>query len=243
MGRSHEKEQVPCQDRTLTYSDGTIYFISLADGAGSAKLSDTGAEVALNTLCQIMQSEYKQLCESDEEELASYLLNHILHALQLKADELQTSLHEFASTLLFAVTDGTTYMTGHLGDGIIACKRNSLEVYSYPENGEYANATFFTTSKDARQKLRITRGDIKEIEAFFLMSDGTSASMLRNTDHTVAPALSTIATWLKEYDEATVTQALQQNLEKSIRLKTFDDCSLAVMVKQYNSSQQEEASP
>ena len=44
QGRSHVKQGTPCQDKTYCQSYDDTHVITLADGAGSARLSHYGAE-------------------------------------------------------------------------------------------------------------------------------------------------------------------------------------------------------
>ena len=44
QGRSHVKQGTPCQDKTYCQSYDDVYVITLADGAGSARLSHYGAK-------------------------------------------------------------------------------------------------------------------------------------------------------------------------------------------------------
>lgn len=240
IGRSHEKEQTLCQDRTYTLQENGIQVIALADGAGSAKLSHLGAEAVVRTVSHHVLKQFSSYKEMDSTAAAEQLLDVIMQELQQLAEQLDCEKQELASTLLFVASDGKSYVSGHLGDGLIAELNEGLSIHSHPDNGEYANSTYFTTSKDALVRLRIRSGECEQVGAYFLMSDGTSSSMYRKADDYLSPALATVASWLEEHDEETVNDALLQNLNKSIRMKTFDDCSLAVMTKVVCSNQSDD---
>jgi len=48
-------------------------------------------------------------------------------------------------------------LLGHLGDGMAFSIENGVgEVASWPENGEFANETFFVTANDAIKRLRLS---------------------------------------------------------------------------------------
>ena len=53
---------------------------------------------------------------------------------------------------------------------------NNSIMHSLPENGEYSNQTYFTTSKNLQKHLRIKKGLLSGT-SFAIMSDG-SASVL-----------------------------------------------------------------
>jgi len=228
-GRSHIKEDVPCQDRAKGMEKDGVALIALADGAGSAKCSHIGAELAIEAVSAELTAGFDEALSLQEEDIAAGWLDRILASLESTADANGMVAADYASTLLVVAVKGDSYIAGHLGDGLIAVEREELEVLSHPENGEYANSTYFTTSRDAEARLRIYRGNVEDIKAFFLMSDGTAAAMHRRTDDTLAPALKTISGWFMEHSVETIEQALHQNLEQVIKNKTFDDCSIAVM--------------
>lgn len=229
-GRSHIKEDLPCQDRTICTEHEGMFMIALADGAGSAKRSDIGAEATLQTLTAYIGEHYDKLMAKDPGEISEELVGVALTRLTELAEEQEQSLGEFSSTLLFAAVKDKIYLAGHLGDGLIAVeKEEGLGTLSHPENGEYANSTYFTTSKDAASHLRIYKGELDEIQAFFLMSDGTAETMHRKQDDTLAPALKVISGWFDEHPVETLTDALHKNLENVIRQRTMDDCSMAIM--------------
>lgn len=235
MGRSHEKEQKPCQDRTLTLKRDNISFIGLSDGAGSASHSELGAECTLAVVAEYCVQNFSHLLELDEQQINGLLLDEIHRGIGELASIHNLPMQAFASTLLFVVSNDKHYISGHIGDGLIVKYSDKLAIHSHADNGAYANVTYFTTSTDVKERFRIQKGLLETadetITSFCLMSDGTSSSLYRKQDNVIAPAIMTIASWLEQNDESTVCEAIVQNLQKSMRLKTFDDCSLAIMVK------------
>ena len=69
IGTSHKKQQLPCQDYgNYKIINGTIIGV-VADGAGSAKYSDIGAKLAVNTVLKTVTEKdiqkITELCGSD----------------------------------------------------------------------------------------------------------------------------------------------------------------------------------
>ena len=62
-------------------------------------------------------------------------------------------------TLLFVSIKNNKYIAGHIGDGIIGIidEKGDAIVLSEPENGEFANTTYFTTSENYKYHLRLYR--------------------------------------------------------------------------------------
>ncbi len=136
--------------------------------------------------------------------------------------------NEFSSTLLFVSIKKNKFICGHLGDGVIAyVYKDKLQVLSIPESGEFANETYFVTSFNYVEKFKLIKGYVDAIDAFVLMSDGTSNSLYDKRKSTVSPVVSNILNWLDHYTIAEVNDALKTNFETVIRAKTRDDCSIA----------------
>ena len=55
QGRGHSKNQIPCQDKTKAIFENGTYVISLADGAGSAKLSHYGAACIVESISALFE--------------------------------------------------------------------------------------------------------------------------------------------------------------------------------------------
>jgi len=108
-------------------------------------------------------------------------------------------------------------------------KDKNLIIISPPDTGEFANETYFITSVDYQNKFKLYKGEIENIEGFVIMSDGTSNSFLDKTNFVLAPILTDIFDWLKFYSTSKVNKALKKNFKNVIRLKTTDDCSIALM--------------
>lgn len=137
------------------------------------------------------------------------------------------SKQEFASTLLFVSINKDTFIAGHIGDGVIGgmFDDNSMVTISEPENGEYANTTFFTTSLNYKSHFRLYKGSIRQYKAFFLMSDGTAECLYDKKRDKFAPAITTFSNWTDIYDADRINAALQENMNKLFPSHTSDDCS------------------
>ena len=139
-------------------------------------------------------------------------------------------LEDYACTLIFAAADNDRMVLGHLGDGIaFTVDAQSAEIASAPDNGEYANETFFFTARDAVERLRLTARRLDSPVSVLLASDGAAASLLRRADQAVAPAVSRLCEWTVAHSRKQMHAALKANLEGMFRQKTTDDCSVAIM--------------
>lgn len=103
-----------------------------------------------------------------------------------------------------------------------------VEVLSHPDNGEYANTTFFITEPDAYTHFRIYSG-VHSAPSFALMSDGTAESLYLRLSGQTAPALLKLLEWTRELPKAKVEKILTSNLAQVFGARTTDDCSLGIL--------------
>ncbi len=190
VGRSHVKSNLPCQDKTFACSWGAAQAFALCDGAGSARLSHYGAQVAAQAACGVLARGFEGYYSGGLG--AAELVGAVLAALGREAQARGCELRELASTLLaVAVKDGR-FVCVHIGDGVIGALREidgrggfggadgtnsnltpvppagvsfvngaALEVISPPQNDEFANVTTFVTSSGAVARARVWRGELR----------------------------------------------------------------------------------
>jgi hypothetical protein len=147
-------------------------------------------------------------------------------------------LDSLASTLLFVAYKEGRYVAGHLGDGIICIKQGpEARLLSAPENGEYANSTYFVTDKNALTHFRLYTGIAEDGFGAILMSDGTAESLYERSTGRIGSAAQRILEWSEALSSKRMEAVLLGNLRQVFSQKSSDDCSIAVMtVKGYECS-------
>jgi len=230
IGRSHLKgENGHCQDYATHIKRGDVYAIVLADGAGSYRFSKLGAKHISNYVLTYLSKHFDKLY--DYERLPTLLTNKIEEFLHRIALIKNIDMNELSSTLLFVVIKDDRFLAGHIGDGVIGYKKKGeLKVLSHPLNGDSANSTYFTTSISFENRLRIYKGNIKEIEAFLLMSDGLGDSLYIRRERILAKFADKIIDAANTNSKDKRDEILNYILAQ-LREKTMDDCSLAVIKK------------
>lgn len=231
QGRGHERKNIPVQDKIL-FDRGETTVIALADGAGSAKLSHFGAEKTVETVCRLLQDNFDKIFNTgDVEEAQQFIMDEIRAQLEALSTAHQEPVAEFASTLLAVAVKNSQVLVVHLGDGEIgAIKNGEMKVLSTSDNGEYANATYFTTSASATKQLKLFKSSAGEqFSAFFLMSDGAAHSLFSKRDNKFAPFIEKLANQAKVHREEVLNHLLKESFEKLIKQRTNDDCSLIMM--------------
>lgn len=179
LGTGHVATGQPCQDHHAvrlieTGQDQPLLLLVTSDGAGSAAHSEEGSAAAcqetLNWL-QIRLSDGETFLEEIDgvaliRNLRTHLLNHA------EDPDRQYALRDLACTLNVAAVLPDRAWFLQVGDGatIIQSEGSPMDVVFWPDNGEYANQTYFITDvPDAHIHTRVIEGDIDRIS---LMTDG-----------------------------------------------------------------------
>lgn len=176
-GRSHAQEGKARDDHFTLYhcDDSDWYVIAVADGAGSAKYSRKGSEVACNTVvnhCKNLLTdnpafeaairEYE--ANRDDSAKRTALTKHVIDIIYngaLKAHEAvkkvaeaneEAKLKDFATTLMFAVCKkydfGWFIASFWVGDGAMCLfdeKAKTAKLLGTPDEGEFSGQTRFLT--------------------------------------------------------------------------------------------------
>lgn len=229
QGAKHKAVDKICQDRTGYRHENDVWAIALADGAGNPRYthSEIGAEIVVNTITKFFCDNFDLFYEKDDEaELGKVVLTICRRALNAKAEELGLdNISRLSSTLLAVAVKEDKMVYCHIGDGVIGKNtQNGAVVLSAPDNGEYANSTFFVTTRGAEDRMRIGKAKLDNETAFFLMSDGTSDYIYDEEHRAFYPAAEKMATLAayrngeKQLEEIIKEHMVNQDL-------TSDDCS------------------
>ena len=160
-GSAHLVNGLPCQDSGLGRQIGEVIVIALADGAGSAKFSDEGSRVVVETTLEFFANFFAGhpqpglLLEELDITDGRLLLKLIRQKLENFANDRSSALHEYASTMLVGIIHHSGSCFYQIGDGVwCVSKSNVLAAATWPQQGEYAGQTDFVTSKIAEASLQ-----------------------------------------------------------------------------------------
>ena len=234
QGRGHIKNQIPCQDKTKTiFKDGT-YVIALADGAGSAKLSHYGASCVVESISDLFIHHFENLfANEDGRQVKLAIIEKVLTDINSKAEELNCAPKDLAATMLVVAENNDRFIIAHIGDGVIGyLDGNVLKTASSPSNGEHANETYFVTSRDAINTMKLFKGPIKNIAGFVLMSDGTEQSLYNKKSNTLSPAIIKLMQRNIILGEDAMCEQLDSTFKNVIITRTHDDCSIALLSRE-----------
>ena len=235
-GTSHVATGAPCQDRegfrVVDDADGGEAAIAIVcDGAGSAVLSDIGAEI----VCEAFRANAAGfVCQRGTTALTRDdvvgWMEDIQERIAARAHAENATPRDFACTLLFLAASERKTVCAQVGDGAIVLNDGEgLEVALWPENGEYANQTFFVSQSDAREHLQFASfGPVRD---FVIFSDGLQHLALNESERRpyagfFQPLLDTV----RGADELDRTKEQLEAFLSSDRVngKTDDDKSIVI---------------
>jgi len=177
-GSSHtnrgESGQDFCRAGSIRLSDAEYFIGLVADGAGSTTDGGRGAEIACDSLHASILDALRQ--DGDIAAIPDATIRQWVttarDAIAQEANEKGKRLRDFACTLLGAVAgDGHTFFF-QIGDGAIVIRVDgAYETVFWPEQGEYANTTFFISDETYLDTLSIVHRDAAPDE-IALFTDG-----------------------------------------------------------------------
>ncbi len=248
LGTSHAKTGAPCQDASacefVSHADAPLLVAVVADGAGSARWSQNGARLA----CQVVQDETRKLLEAGkgivdiDRAFALHVLRRFQTIIGRVARRCELRPRDFACTLLVALVGQGRSAFFQVGDGAIVLSRADArfpeppyEYVFWPQQGEYANETFFATAWNAYKVLQFEAFDA-EVEELALFSDGLQSLVLdyehkRPHDGFFRPMFRTVRR-LPQGHSSALSRHLEHFLgSRAVTSKTDDDKSLVLATR------------
>jgi len=233
QGSSHERFGIPCQDACewKSTTDGTL-VVAVADGAGSAIHSAVGAQTAVRVVIDYLADSdrlQKVNSETSWDVLAKETLQTVLASIQTEAKSRDSSVKEFATTLLFAVLGPDWIAACQIGDGAIVIRDSSkqLQVLTRPVSGEHVNETVFVTSMSAVSSAQIVFKEFL-VSHLCIFTDGLqmlALQMPKAFPH--APFFEALFNFVDSEDAS--VERLESFLQSSrIRERTDDDITLVL---------------
>ena len=166
IGTSHQKQGIVCQDYGHSCILDDVIVGAVADGAGSAKYSDIGSKLAVETVLKCFSdiNEFPQkqafsqpLSQEEAQKVFAKIVNQVITQLQKQANEENYSINDLACTLLVFVATPDWVAAMQIGDGFIVMrsKESEYQLLFQPDKGEFANETTFITSKNALEDMQV----------------------------------------------------------------------------------------
>lgn len=192
MGRAH----LVCQDYAVARG-GEQAVALLADGCSSSPDTDVGARLlalsALPLVPCLMEQETRAAADANEKDTFAAILDKYHHDAVTEArryvERLKLPGEALDATLLTLAASEGRWFASVFGDGVVVAARHdgSLDVTVLSYLGGYPYyANYLADAGRTRALLKI-RGNLRQIETFTLLSDGTITETRRETCRTDTP--------------------------------------------------------
>lgn len=238
-GTSHQKKRLPCQDahHWQLHSDGVL-VAAVADGAGSAAISEVGADLAVNKAVETILQQNLLPNSEDGAEWKSLLIKALEAAkvsVETEANTRQVPLRDLASTLLITVATPDLVVTAQIGDGaiVISDKQDEIIALTSPQSGEYINQTTFLVSPNALDtaQTNIWQGNIANLAMF---SDGLQMLALKmpaGIPH--APFFHPLFSFISQMNDLDAATKELEGFLKSPRVAQRSDDDLTILLASF----------
>jgi len=240
-GTGHVTAGLPCQDTSevqlyVTGDDEALLLLVTSDGAGSAAHSEVGSQLACTETMKWVTRRLSQAGERLSELDGQMLVHDLRTMLTNRAEDLKHDLRDLACTLnVAAILPGYQWYL-QVGDGatIVQAGEEPARVVFWPDNGEYANQTYFLTDVPDRH-IHVSCG-AEPITRVAVMTDGLQTLAL-SLQHRAAHApffgtmFGTVETLVPGDEEG--RQQLEATLRKfldspAVNARTSDDKTLVL---------------
>lgn len=255
VGLSHRNANppMPCQDAATSVSLPHPVLI-VADGAGSAALSEVGSEAVVRGLARLLNTLDKQIASLLDEPVnptamvehdlrarnfALLLVKHAKGVLEDLAEQQRRSARDFRCTLLLIVAGQHSALWLKIGDGALVVERRSrladerlhaeLCTLGLPGKGEFANITQFIDDQLRPADVQSGLLDLQDISGLAAMSDGAAEKLIAQDGSKVARQLEN---WFEALRQGKLAR---RDLTRSFYSDAFcarssgDDCSIALL--------------
>lgn len=193
-GTSHIRKGEPCQDAwfwsEVNTAAGPVLVAAVADGAGSARLSQVGSSVGCRVAVVAAAAALRECPSVDgvSDSTVSGWFALARRAVALEACVQNVAVRDMACTLSLAVIGPDSAVLAQIGDGAIVIPQgDGYHVPLWPATGEYLNTTYFLTDSDYGEHVRVARHAAR-VDELALITDGLELLALKLATHSVNTA-------------------------------------------------------
>ncbi len=241
VGTSHERFGENCQDysHSIVLDVGKRCYLvaACADGAGSALHASLGAKIASLGFIRFVSESIRaglRLHEINARQVLDWF-TRVRGQLSLESALRGLDIRDLACTLLTAIVADDAAVFSQIGDGAIVYRDgDGFTTAFWPQNGEYANTTFFLTNPGFEERLAY-RALRQRVDELALFTDGLQPLALHYASHTVhAPFfLPMFESLRRATDIGSLEGPLKQFLKsKAVIDRTDDDKTLILATRQ-----------
>lgn len=209
-GKAHLDNNIACQDAHAHAQVNGVLVAIVCDGAGSARLSEQGAQFVAKQSVLALAGRLEQGASVQDlhDGALAGTLAQVRAALDDIASAANATLDDYATTVVGVVMGADNGFFFHLGDGLgVAQLPDGGELISLPANGEYANETYFISGERWREQLRLLAIP-HAVRGVVLMSDGCMPfAMSKNNGALYAPFMDAVQGYLRTVESVELGNA------------------------------------
>ena len=232
-GTSHVRFDLPCQDycayERVVIGASPSLVIAIADGAGSARLSEVGARATVDYLLRVIPADLSNILDADQQRARRWLECARANLKDIALEQ-QCELKDLGCTILFAILGQFTSFFAQIGDGgWVAQRDGEYTVVTWPSDGEYVNETTFLTSPNWADS--ITCRTLSNVSAVAGFTDGLQRLALQLDTQTVyAPFFDPLFSVLRTADDesALISPLIEFLSSERFAERTDDDKTLVL---------------
>jgi hypothetical protein len=214
-GASHVESGAPCQDAFAHRVAGDWLLAAVCDGAGSQPRSHIGAQLLAHAVVDGLAGSLDGALDAEG------FRAHVERAIDRSRGTIESAacaesepFASYAATLVGVAAGPQGGFFFHIGDGVAAARARAdggACTVSQPENGEYANETYFATGDEWAAHLRVLAFDAPALVA--LMSDGAAPFAMSKGNAALFPGfIGPVERFLESAEEADGNRALAGTL-------------------------------
>ena len=238
-GTSHLRIGQPCQD-SLYYSyefPGGALIAAVADGAGSASLSEVGSALAVH---ESVEAARVSMSHTSAQKIPEGYLRDTARAsvviarfrLEQEARRRNISVRDLATTLILVIWTRGILAAAQIGDGavVVSDESGGYSLFTTPQRGEYANETVFLVSENALDSLQI-RTETLKAHRIAMFTDGIQNLVLdsvNNIPH--LPFFAPMFRWLESRSDGFDFDAALKSLLTSPKVTQRADDDLTILL-------------
>ncbi len=235
-GVSHVRNGVPCQDSHHALEiQGSILIAAVADGAGSAAVSEVGSALAARAAVDKAAARLQCDVPMTDEDWEALLREVVLSARQIVLDQaqvLEVPALDLATTLILAIAMPDRIAAVQVGDGAVVVRLadETLLAVTRPPVGEYINETTFLTSNGVLHKAQIAV-ERCPVTGLAMLTDGLqmlALKMPQGVPH--SPFFLPLLRYLRRAENQAQAEYQLESFLQSPRLKERADDDLTLML-------------
>jgi hypothetical protein len=231
-GSVHLRTGQGCDDASQWIGGADVMCLTVADGAGSRRLSSLGSRIAVDTVVELAAALQHGDCgDTDPGAWLTAVFVEVHRRIAEAADGRNHDRHDYATTLAVAVLIDDQVGIAQIGDtiAVVGGPSGYLSVAPAPQF-EYANETVFVTQHDFTDHLRLETFPAGGVDEVYLSTDGLRYKILDDLAKSVPyePFFADLGTY------ARTPGADPGSIEKFLTAvddQTGDDLSLVVAVR------------